>query len=35
MLSEPLARAIREGRAAELLECMFDGGACTIDPDTR
>lgn len=39
-LNEPLARAIlltavKEERAGELLSCLFEGGACTVDPETR
>lgn len=39
-MPEPLSRAIleaaiREGRAGELLWCLFNGGTCTVDPETR
>lgn len=27
-----LMRAIRDGRASELLHCLFEGGTCTLDP---
>lgn len=27
-------RAIDEGRCAEVLECLFDGGSVTIDAET-
>lgn len=27
-------KAIADGRAAELLECLFDGGSVTIDSQT-
>lgn len=27
--------AIDTGRAGELLQCLFDGGSATIDPDGR
>lgn len=38
-ISEAFARrifrqAIIEGRAAELLDCLFDGGSVTVDPVT-
>jgi hypothetical protein len=37
---DPLAKilfvqAIREDRAGELLECLFDGGTATFDPTTN
>lgn len=31
---EILKQAIREDRCAELLECLFEGGSCTIDAKT-
>ncbi len=39
LMPEPLARAIlraaiNEGRAAELLDCLFDGGSATVDAVT-
>lgn len=30
-----LLAAIREGRAAELLTCLFEGGSATVDPDGK
>lgn len=27
--------AIAEGRAGELLDCLFEGGSVTVDPYTR
>jgi hypothetical protein len=29
-----LTTAIAEGRAGELLDCLFEGGSCTVDPLT-
>ncbi len=39
-MNEIVARAIleaafREGRCGELLDCLFEGGACTVDAATR
>lgn len=30
-----MVTAVKEGRAAELLACLFDGGSATVDPDGR
>lgn len=27
--------AIQENRCAELIDCLFDGGTCTVDPYTK
>lgn len=27
--------AIKEGRAAELLDCLFNGGSATVDPNHK
>lgn len=27
--------AINKGQAGELLECLFDGGSATVDPDGK
>jgi hypothetical protein len=39
MTPEPLARkimetAIAEGRAGEMMDCLFSGGSCTLDRAT-
>jgi hypothetical protein len=30
-----LTKAVVDGRSAELLDCLFDGGSVTIDPEGR